>query len=237
MKVRKILIPFESTQIINKASLTLGRDPTVKKTFGLLCDLKEIDGHKSMILKTATPISASRIYEKFECDSSVNTSFVIPEFLVDEASGKPLKSLCLTSTSIIAKFPNFTIQAMLPENCFVDVDKVMKDMTGRDISFSRDELRDTVKFVKSTMDKHSVKMKFAVSDNQVEVSSFSETAKTKDTVKCVSEENFVFTVNSDVLLKFLNSVPEEEIKLKVSEKALSYNKDNYQFVEVCFNMG
>jgi len=233
----EIQIPFESTQIIERASLTLGRDPTMKKMHGLLCDLKEVDGYKGMCLKTATPISASRIFEKFQCDENVNTSFVIPEFLVDEAASKPLKSLCLTSSSIIAKFPNFMIQSPLPENCFVDVDKHMKDLSGRDISFVRDELRDTVKFVKSTMDKHSVKMKFAVNDNQVEVSSFSDTAKTKDTVKCASAENFVFTVNSEVLLNFLDSVQESEINLKVSEKSLSYNKDNYQFVEVCFNMG
>lgn len=233
----EITIPFESTQIIDRVSLTIGRDPTIKKTYGLFCELKEIDGHKSMVLKTATLLHASRLYEKFESSESFETSFVLPEFLVDEASTKPLTSIILTKSSIIAKFPNLLIQSPKPENSFVDVDAVMKgmDVIGKNITFNREELREAVKFVKSTMDKDSFKMKFVVKDGDAEVSSFSESAKTKDTVKCASTENFVFTINSDILLNFLDSVTEEEIPLKVSEKFLSYNKDNYQFVEACFN--
>lgn len=233
----EIKIPFESTQIIEKASLTLGRDATIKKTHGLFCELKEIDNEKVMILKTATTLSASKIFEKFECDQKVETCFVLPEFLVDEAASTPLKSLFVTENLIIAKFPNLTIQTPLLENVFVNVDAVMKNMEGKDISFNRDELRETVKFVKSTMDKNSFKMKFVVNDNEVEVSSFAENAKSKDVVKCVSEENFSFTLNCNILLNFLNSVTDEEIQFKVSEKIISYNKENYQFVEACYNQG
>lgn len=231
-----IRFPFDSTVEFRKILHTLGRDPSKRNMMGLCSKFKSEDG-KTVTFYAVNPNKASRFTLPFESDDKVDTSIILPEDLADLSVELPLKAIGVSKSKLVANFGDFEVQTHLRDDKWINADVAFKSLDGKPVKFNRQLLLSKLKFVKAMCDKQDMKSKFTVSGDRTEISSYDEKSKVKSAVKSNAPDKVVFSANSEYLLAFLSALNTEDVELKVSDKLISYQEPNYQFVTTSYLTG
>ena len=237
-KVSEIETPISlkgetSTAMFRRIIHTLNRDPAKPRMLGLLLDFKSDGDKKTVVFKSVSPTRASRYNTEFESAEPINAQVVMPCYLVDEAAKHNLIKLGFNKANMVAVFDNnLTVTSPLQENVFINPDQVFDaNDTWQDIKFNREDLGKAISFIKSMSDKQDKKARIAATgDGAVEISSYTDSGKSKIALLATYGDKPNFAFNSEHLAELLTALDDGDVELKVGGNLLTYATPNYKFV-------